>query len=151
MDKSKVSQVLGNLELPVGQHCRGGGVGHGKAKRSQAGEGERAEHGAGQGEGGTGGITHPGLVAPHMGIGHKGLQGNLIPPLCQHKVQVILSWSSAHQSLWQAFFGGRRCVWEGDRLAQAGAPAGGVKLSLIWNKSGVQDEERTTTQVESCL
>lgn len=63
--------MLGNLELPVWQHCRGGS-GDGGAKESNAGE-ERAKL-SWVGWEGTDRISHPVLLVPHMGIGQSKAQ-----------------------------------------------------------------------------
>lgn len=47
------------------------------------------------------------LLVPHMGIGQSIAQawgGGLLCNSIPEKVRVILSWSSAHQMLWQALF-----------------------------------------------
>lgn len=78
----------------------------GKVKRHR-GRISQAKHRAGQGEGKCT-ISHPVFLGAHMGIGQCREQEGCKVTLSAQKIQVILSWSSAHQPLWQTFFGRSR-------------------------------------------
>lgn len=96
------------------QHCRGGsGDGGAKAKRRRVKERAKLSTGLGRVRGNRQNIP-PSVIGASHGYRSEhstgGLQGNFIPQ------KVILSWSAAHQPLWQAFFGGGRGVCKISRL-----------------------------------